>query len=232
MPGQPPAKSANHAVRYAAFFGALIGAFLARPVLRPWFERHVTFTPAENWPLLVSFIPWVIFSLYWEIAAKNSAPAIKSESRFSRGIHVVLANAALLFIFFPISALNQRFLPDNLLIKLAGIALEFAGVALAIWARRILGRNWSGEITIKQDHELVRTGPYGIVRHPIYTAIFAMYVGSVIVSGHVHALVGFAIGILAYLRKVRMEEANLATAFGEKYNAYREDTWALVPGVY
>ena len=232
MPDQSPAKSTNHAVRYAAFFGALVGAFLARPVLKPWFERHITFTPVENWPALASFVPWVIFSLYWEIAAKNSAPAIKSESRFSRGIHVVLANAALLLIFFPIGLFNQRFLPDNLFIKLAGIVLEFAGVALAIWARRVLGRNWSGEITIKQDHELVRTGPYGIVRHPIYTALLTMYVGSVIVSGQVHALIGLAIGILAYLRKTRMEEANLAIAFGEKYRAYREDTWTLVPGVY
>ena len=76
------------------------------------------------------------------------------------------------------------------------------------------------------------TGPYGVVRHPIYTALLIMYLGSVIVSGHVHALVGFAVGILAYLRKTRMEEANLITAFGEKYNAYREDTWALIPRVY
>ena len=232
MPGQPPAKTSNHAVRYSALIGAFVGAFLARPVLKPWLDRHLTFTPTQNWPALVSFVPWVIFSLYWEIAAKNSAPAIKSESRFSRGIHVVLANAALLLIFFPIRSLNQRFLPDSLFLKLAGIALEFAGVALAIWARRILGRNWSGEITIKQDHELVRTGPYGVVRHPIYTALLIMYLGSVIVSGHVHALVGFAVGILAYLRKTRMEEANLITAFGEKYRAYREDTWALIPRVY
>src|SRR5579863_5459513 len=161
MPEQLPAKNTNKAVRYAAFIGAMVGAFFARPAIRPWLLRHTSvFSFASNWPALASFVPWIIFSLYWEIAAKNSAPAIKSESRFSRGIHVVLANAALLFIFFPIGPLNQRFLPDNLFLKLAGIALEFAGVALAIWARRILGRNWSGEITIKQDHELVRAGPY------------------------------------------------------------------------
>ena len=233
MPDHPPAKSTNQAVRYAAFIGAMIGALFARPVIKPWLDQRLSaFSPASGWPNLAAFVPWVIFSIYWEIAAKNSAPAIKSESHFSRGIHVVLANIALLLMIVPIRGLNQRFLPDLLIVKLIGLAAECAGLALAIWARRILGRNWSGEITIKADHELVRTGPYGVIRHPIYTALLAMYTGTAIVSGQVHALLGLAVGILAYLRKTGMEEANLVTAFGEKYNAYREDTWALVPRIY
>lgn len=231
LPKQP--KSTNQAVRYAASIGALVGAFVARPVIKPWFDKHVPdLFSANAWPFLASFAPWVIFSIYWEIEAKNSAPAIKSESRFSRGIHVVLTNVALLLMIVPIRGLNQRFLPDLLIIKLAGLAVECAGLALAIWARRVLGRNWSGEITIKVDHELVRTGPYGVVRHPIYTALLAMYAGTAIVSGQLHALLGLAVGIIAYLRKTHMEEANLVTAFGEKYSAYREDTWALIPPVY
>jgi protein-S-isoprenylcysteine O-methyltransferase Ste14 len=232
MPDHVPAKNSNQAVRYAALIGALVGALFARPVIKPWFDRHISFTPLENWPTLASFVPWIIFSIYWEIAAKNSAPAIKSETRFSRGIHVVLANAALLLIFFPVRGLNQRFLPDLLFIKVFGLAIECAGIALAVWARRILGRNWSGEITIKKDHELVRSGPYAIVRHPIYTALLAMYAGTAIVSGRMHALVGLALGILAYLRKARMEDSNLANAFGEKYDAWRQQTSALLPGIY
>jgi len=233
MHDKPPAKSTNKAVLCAALISAPIGALLARPVIKPWIDRHASaFLPASGWPILASFVPWVIFSLYWEVAAKNSAPVIKSESRFSRGIHVVLANAALLLMLIPIRGLNQRFLPDLLILKLAGLAVECAGLALAIWARRILGRNWSGEITIKADHELVRTGPYGVVRHPIYTALLAMYLGTAIVSGQIRALLGIALAIIAYLRKARMEETNLATNFGEEYSAYREETWALVPGLY
>jgi protein-S-isoprenylcysteine O-methyltransferase Ste14 len=233
MSGPTPAKSTNKAVRYAAFIGALVGTFFARPVIRPWLLRHESaFSIASTWPSIASFVPWVIFSLYWEIAAKNSAPAIKSESRFSRGIHVTLTNLALLLVIFPIPGLNQRFLPDLLIIKLAGLAAECAGLALAIWARRILGRNWSGEITIKADHELIRSGPYGIIRHPIYTALLAMYAGTAIVSGRMHGLLGLVVGIIAYLRKTRMEEANLVAAFGEKYDAYRKDTWALIPRIY
>jgi protein-S-isoprenylcysteine O-methyltransferase Ste14 len=233
MSDQSPQKSTNRAVRYTALIGALVGALFARPIIRPWLDKHPSaFSFATGWPMLASFVPWIAFTIYWEIAAKDSAPVLKAESHFSRGIHVVLANAALLFIFFPIRGLNQHFLPDLLVLKLGGIALELAGIALAIWARRILGRNWSGEITIKEDHQLVRGGPYGTIRHPIYTALLTMYLGTAIVSGQMHALIGLAIGTLAYLRKARMEETNLGNAFGEKYTAYREDTWALIPRVY
>jgi protein-S-isoprenylcysteine O-methyltransferase Ste14 len=96
----------------------------------------------------------------------------------------------------------------------------------------VLGRNWSGEITIKDGHELIRTGPYGVIRHPIYTALLAMYFGTAIVSGEMHALAGLAIGIIAYLRKTRLEEANLVNAFGARYDSYRDDTWALLPRIY
>jgi protein-S-isoprenylcysteine O-methyltransferase Ste14 len=226
-------KKTNQAVLYSALIGALVGALLARPVIKPWIDAHQSgLSLRNNWPTLASMVPWVLFSIYWEIAAKNSSPAVSSESKFSRAVHVVLGNAALLAMIVQIPGLNQRFLPDIMIVKLVGLAAECAGLALAIWARRVLGRNWSGEITIKADHELIRSGPYGVVRHPIYTALLAMYTGTAIVSGQLHALVGLAIGIFAYLRKTRLEEANLVNAFGEKYGAYRADTWALVPGVF
>ncbi len=232
MPKQPSAKSTNQTVRYSALIGAFVGALFARPVIKPWMDAHASGFSLSSWPAIAAIVPWVLFSIYWEIEAKNSAPAISSESKFSRAIHVVLGNAALLIIIIPIRGLNQRFLPDALIVKIIGLAAECAGLALAIWARRVLGRNWSGEITIKADHELVRSGPYGLVRHPIYTALLAMYAGSAIVSGKMHALVGLALAVIAYLRKARMEEANLANVFGEKYSAYRNDTWALIPRVY
>lgn len=221
-------------IKVLALVGALLGGmFLARPVLKPWLDdAHGPGYTFKDWPILVSFLPWVAFSMYWEWQSKNSAPAIKSESKASRAVHVVLTNLALLLIFWPSKFLSHRFLPDGLTLKLLGIAAEVAGVALAIWARRILGRNWSGEITIKQDHELIRTGPYGSVRHPIYSGLLLMYAGTAIVSGQIHALLGLLLGIIAYLRKTRMEEQNLVNAFGNKYDVYREETSALLPGLY
>lgn len=233
MPDENKAAKNRNAIKIAALVGAFIGALFARPIIKPWLDNaHGPGYTFKDWPILVSFLPWVAFSMYWEWQSKNSAPAIRSESRASRAVHVVLTNLALLLIFWPSKYLSHRFLPDNLTVKVLGIATEVAGVALAIWARRILGRNWSGEITIKEGHELIRTGPYGSVRHPIYSGLLAMYAGTAIVSGQMHALLGLLLGIIAYLRKTRMEEHNLVSAFGEKYDDYREDTWALVPKVY
>lgn len=235
-PSVNPPKKTSQAVRYAALGGVLVGALIVRLVFKPrmeWMDAHISgFSPAYDWPAVASFLPWALFSIYWEIESKNSAPVVSSESKFSRGIHVVLANAALLAILIPIHGLTQRFLPDLWIVKLIGLAIDFAGLALAIWARRVLGRNWSGEITIKAGHELVRSGPYGTVRHPIYTALLAMYAGTAIVSGQMHALVGLVLAVIAYLRKTRLEEANLDEAFGPEYDAYRNETWAIVPKVY
>lgn len=190
------------------------------PLLAP----HRTFFAA-------AVMGWLLFGVYWEFAARNAAPAKTSESRFSRAIHVSLANVAVLLELVTIRGLG-RFSPASPLIMTAGLAVEAAGLYLAIWARRHLGRNWSGEITIKEDHQLIRTGPYGLLRHPIYTGLLGMYAGTALVTGEWLALVGVAMAVFAYWRKIRLEEANLNVAFGPDYDAYRRKTWALVPGLY
>ena len=114
----------------------------------------------------------------------------------------------------------------------AGIAVEALGLLLAIWSRRHLGRYWSGEISIKVDHQLIRTGPYRLLRHPIYTGLLTMYAGAALVTGEWLAILGLAMAVFAYWRKIRLEETNLDVAFGPEYKAYRQDTWALIPGLF
>src|SRR5262249_40235736 len=77
-----------------------------------------------------------------------------------------------------------------------------------------------------------RSGPYKWLRHPIYTGILVMYVGTALVTGEWLAILGLAMVTFAYWRKIRLEEANLNTAFGADYDAYRRETWALVPGLF
>lgn len=74
----------------------------------------------------------------------------------------------------------------------------------------------------------MRSGPYRMLRHPIYTAMVGMYVGTALVAGQVHALVGVAMVVIAYWRKIRMEEGKLRDAFGVEYDEYRRATWGLV----
>lgn len=188
--------------------------------------------PLSYWPMWVSAVGWIGFSIYWGVAARNSAEAKTSESAESRRVHVLLTSVGQLLLFVPVPGLRQGFLPVSHAWIPAGLAVEAASIALAVWARRVLGSNWSARIEIKTDHELVRTGPYRKLRHPIYTAVVGLCAGTALVEGHVHALVGVAMVVAAYWRKVRMEEANLRKAFGDRYDEYRRSTWGAVPGFF
>lgn len=198
---------------------------LYRVVRNPWPLLHSRVFPA--------LLLWIGFSVYWSIAAKNRAPDKRSESKKSTVFHQIVLNAALLLLFIPVPALTGWFLPERLhYLVAAGAIIQAAFILLAIWARRHLGRNWSGAVRIGLDHELVRTGPYRILRHPIYTAMLGMSLGTAISSSQYHALLGLVILLFAYLRKTRMEEQILGQTFGAEYEAYRRDSWALVPLVF
>jgi protein-S-isoprenylcysteine O-methyltransferase Ste14 len=220
-------KRLNPVVRIAlaAAIGAVIGGFVRKLRLLPHWSG---FTPA----MLAAVGLWVAFTVYWSIAAKDRAPTRSGESVLSRQAHVIAVNAALLMLVFPVPGLTRRFVPDTLALALIGLAIQVASIALAIWARRHLGSNWSGEVRIASGHELVRSGPYRFVRHPIYTALVGMYIGTGLVSGQVHALVALGLVLLAYWRKIRLEERALAGAFPAEYERYRSETWAWIPGLY
>jgi protein-S-isoprenylcysteine O-methyltransferase Ste14 len=193
----------------------------------------LVFKPRFAWsPLWVSASLWVAFFIYWGAAAANASAVKESESGSSRSLHANLLNLALLLLFVRVPGLKGRWLPMALGWVLAGWALQAAGFLLAAWARRHLGRHWSGAITQKVDHELVRSGPYRRVRHPIYSAMLAMYLGPAMVSGEWHGLVAVAIVALAYVRKIRLEERHLNGVFGPAYESYRRESWAIVPGLF
>jgi protein-S-isoprenylcysteine O-methyltransferase Ste14 len=189
------------------------------------------------WPLLrsrifVALLLWIAFFVYWGIAARNSAATKSSESRASTWIHQLVLTAALLLLFIPVPGLTGWFLPERQFLIVAGAIIQAAFILLAVWARRHLGRNWSGTVRIGEGHELVKTGPYRSLRHPIYTAMLGMFLGTAIASSQYHALLGLVILILAYLRKTRLEEQILEKTFGAEYDAYRRSTWALVPFLF
>ncbi len=136
-----------------------------------------------------------------------------------------MANAALLLLFIPVPGLTRRYLPAPRVFVPIGLTILICALLLAFWARRHLGRNWSGRITIKVDHELVKSGPYRWMRHPIYTANSSLCMPcTALVSGEWHALLGFALAAVAYWRKIGLEEANLAVAFGPAQHDYRRFT--------
>ena len=212
----------------AVAVGALIGARLSHWHAFQAVHAQMKF-PLGMW---LSVGLWMLFSVYWSIAAKDSAATKTSESGTSRQLHLITVNVALLLLVLPVPGLTRRFLPASYLLVAAGLAIQAAFVLLAVWARRHLGSNWSGEVRIAAEHKLVRSGPYRFIRHPIYTAVLGMYCGTALVSGEIHALIALAVVILAYWRKIHLEERALREAFGADHEAYRRESWAWIPGVY
>jgi len=192
----------------------------------PWL--HVRF----NLPIVLSLAEWSALTFFWRAAAKKASPAKSSESRKSRRVHQTLLNTALLLVALPIRGPRPRPLPDAIWIAWLGLGIQTASAVLAVRARQHLASQWSGEITIKVDHELIRSGPYRFVRHPIYTGILGMFLGAAIVSGGWQGILGLGMSCGAYWRKIRLEEANLRKAFGPVYDAYRRETGSLIPKLW
>ena len=206
-------------------------ALIALAVLLALFVAIVYLIVAKTGPpVWASAGLWVLFIAYWSAAAKNAAPTKSSESVASRQLHQLLMYGALLLALLPVPGLRLRWLPDAPWIEVpVGLAVQVGSALLAVWARRHLGRNWSGAITSVVGHQLVRTGPYRLIRHPIYSGMLGMFLGTAVVSGELHALVAFVIIAAAYWRKIRLEEAHLRNVFGAEYEEYRKKSWALIP---
>ena len=182
-------------------------------------------------PFTISALLWIAWNIYWTVAASKTASTVRSESAKSRSFHQYLLLLGFFLLFAPLPVLDRRVLPAGAIWVAIGLALQVGFFGLSISARRTLGLNWSGAITEKKDHELIRSGPYRFMRHPIYTAIIGMFLGAALVSGDLHAFLAVAVILVAYLRKLRLEEQNLAQVFGPRYEEYRRETRALIPWV-
>lgn len=127
--------------------------------------------------------------------------------------------------------LKTRFVPRSGAVAALGCLLTLAGVAFAVRARQVLGRNWSVAVQLKREHELIVRGPYRWVRHPIYSGLLLAFLGTAIAIGEVRALLALAIVAVSFWFKLRLEERWLEQQFGQAYADYRARVRALVPGV-
>jgi protein-S-isoprenylcysteine O-methyltransferase Ste14 len=132
-----------------------------------------------------------------------------------------------------ILGMSLQLTPQSTLLGMIGVAIDVFGVAFAIWARVTLGRNWSGLVmTVKEQHELVQSGPYAIVRHPIYPGLLLAMLGTALTIGTFASYVGVAAGLVAFLIRVNVEEQLMREQFGAAHDAYRLRTKKLIPFVW
>lgn len=178
---------------------------------------------------------WLAYGGVWLLTAFRLKPVVRQGSSSSRMWELLLlvCAAELLFGTAPkLGLLDARDLPALPRLIGVGIALTAAGVAFCIVARLYLGQNWSVTATIKQDHQLIRTGPYRLVRHPIYTGTLIAAIGTAIAFGETRDLLALPLAVVGFWLKARSEERLLMSNFGDRYAAYRREVrGAIIPCV-
>jgi protein-S-isoprenylcysteine O-methyltransferase Ste14 len=183
--------------------------------------------------LLITALAWAIFWLYWLISAwMTRSPMKRQQSQWSRVLSLIALVWGLWVLYSPRFALGllvQRAIPYGMAIGLTGTIITLLGLGFAVRARVHLGKYWSSMPAIRVDHKLIRTGPYRLVRHPIYTGILLGFAGTAIIIGEPLGLVAFFLILAAYLWKIRIEEKYLQEEFGEAYARYRKEVPALIP---
>lgn len=177
-------------------------------------------------------VVWFGFLLYWQVKANRAKETQRLEgptSRVVRSIVFLIAIVLMLVPNLPAPFLYRYFLRPGLVSFYAGAIVTLAGLLFAIWAREQLGTNWSRSVTIKKDHELITSGPYALVRHPIYTGILTGFLGSMIAEGQLRSLIAMAMVSIVLWLKLRLEENWMKGQFGASYEAYSRRVAALVP---
>ncbi len=175
---------------------------------------------------------WILFLLYWQIKAADTKTTRRLEPAASRILRALIFLNAIVLLSttrIPLPWLYVQLWPVGFWPFWLGVAVTIPGLLFAVWAREHLGRNWSRSVTIKQDHELITTGPYAMVRHPIYTGILAGFLGTAMAISQVRGFLVFLLIFLVFWIKLHMEEQWMRSQFGETYATYAHHTAALVP---
>ncbi|HZR55470.1 MAG TPA: isoprenylcysteine carboxylmethyltransferase family protein [Terriglobales bacterium] len=183
----------------------------------------------------IEMTPWYAMLFYWAISSLKVKQARIPERFSSRSKHLLFMIAAVVLMFtgrLRIGPLALRFVPENLQILYASIFITCLGVALAIWARYILGQYWSARVEVKVDHQLIASGPYAYVRHPIYTGILLAGIGTALYVGELRAILAITLATVGFAIKAKQEESLMTSEFGNRYQEYRKATGFLIPRVY
>lgn len=197
---------------------------------------HIAFTidQINHWTIYL----WLALTAVWLGFAPLAKRAVYRQPASSRLAHIAPVGLGLYLVFgsLPFTAeivqLNRAAFTVSFAIAVAGFIVTLCGLAFSIWARIVLDGNWSGPATLKQGHTLVRSGPYRITRHPIYTGLLVGLLGTAIEHGLVRSFLGVLLCALGLFLKIRMEEKLMVQRFGEDYLRYRREVPTLAPFLF
>ena len=173
---------------------------------------------------------FIVFLLYWVATAFRVKRTAKVEWRWRV---LPLAVAAIWVILrrtgAPLVIPDAVLWPQSPALGIVADVITLAGLVVTLWARTVLGGNWSGSVALKENHELIARGPYARVRHPIYSGVLLMGIGAALWYGRTAGVVGLVLVALGFWYKSRREERLLSRHFPGEYAAYRARTRAFVP---
>ena len=175
---------------------------------------------------------WIIFMAFVYVPSLLfRAPVEQISFRYvQRSIIIAIIIIILIIILtrYESNTLILRIIPDSPLAGITGIVLTIAGLGFSAWARLHLGKYWSSLVMVRIGHRIIRTGPYRIVRNPMYTGRFIAFVGAAIAIGELLAFVALIIGIASVWVRIKAEEEILLEKFGEEYLQYKRDVRAAI----
>ncbi len=185
-----------------------------------------------DWTLVVIACCWAAWIFYWGIMAFGTKRTAERAGFFGYRL-VALGVIAILIAAGRLLGLSaaSRAWHTGLALGIATDILALAGAAFSVWARVTLGRNWSAEVTFKEDHELVASGPYALARHPIYTGMLAMMIATAVNYGRAIGLAFLLSLCAAFWWKARAEERMMSRHFADAYGEYRKRVRAIIPFV-
>jgi protein-S-isoprenylcysteine O-methyltransferase Ste14 len=176
---------------------------------------------------------WVTFLAYWIIAAFGQKATAEPQSLAASLGHRIPVGLGWFLLAYPGQPppLNRLLIPHADWAWISGAAVCVFGLFVTVWARRTLAGNWSSDVTFKHGHELVRTGPYRFVRHPIYTGLLIMALGTAINAGWLRCWLGVVVVGVGFWIKLKQEERLMSRHFPDQYPVYQKQVKALVPFV-
>jgi protein-S-isoprenylcysteine O-methyltransferase Ste14 len=190
-------------------------------------------------PTVLILLLWLAFVLCWLVLAQFNKKASKGTSSWA-GWRLRFAIAFGLFILVrfrrhavvgTLASIHHTLPHPGIALQWVGVGLCLAGFAFAVWARVHIGRNWGMPMSLREGHELVTSGPYAYVRHPIYSGLMLAMIGSAFTAGLLW-LLGLVLYFIYFIFAARSEEKTMLTQFPDAYPAYRRRTKMLIPFVF
>ena len=182
---------------------------------------------------------WTVFFLYWVgagiLTSLQKTVSVRGDTWFAGALQWAVYGLAIYAAVYAKPGsfwMAPLFARSSWATSVFGLAILTASLTLAVYARVALGRNWSGISQLVQGHSLVTSGPYRMLRNPIYTGMIGGFIGTLFAQPTIGSATGAALIIVFYLWKIPNEEAFMHRAFGAAYERYREHTYSFIPFFY